>query len=110
MTFRAAVASTPGLGAAALRPGLQALGAHSHRVRCGDTRRLRGSVDVDATLAVSDPHSHRWDFAVGHEEAGADRVYWIEVHEASPHGVAVVLDKFAWLQDGWPVMAGACGH
>jgi hypothetical protein len=97
MSFRQAVESTPGLGQAALRPGLQALGAHSGRVRCRDTRRLKGSVDVDAALAAADSHGARWDYAVGYRGAGADRVYWIEVHEASPHGVTVVLGKLAWL-------------
>jgi hypothetical protein len=96
MSFRKAVETTPNLGPKVFRLGLQALGAHSARVRC-DTRKLRGSVNIDAALEEADPNGDRWDYAVGHHESGVDRVYWIEVHPASDHGVTKLLAKVAWL-------------
>ena len=87
MTFRQAVHATPNLGPVAFRQGLQALGGSAGRVRCDDTRKLRGSVDVDAALAATDPEGYRWDYAVGHSESGQDRIYWIEIH-------ALRLDSF----------------
>ena len=96
MSFRQAVEATPNLGQE-LRPGLQALGAYSGRVRCRDPRKLKGSVDIDAALQATDPNGHRWDYAVGHSESGSDKVYWIEVHPASDHGVTELLAKVAWL-------------
>ena len=105
MTFRQAVEATPNLGQDAFRPGLQALGADSARISCGDTRKLKGSVDIDAALEPTDRHGHRWDYAVGHEESGHDRVYWIEVHEASGHGVTALLQKLNWLKN-WLAVDG----
>ena len=74
MTFRQAVEATPNLGQNAFRPGLQALGTNSVRIRCRDARKLKGSVDIDAALQATDPDGHRWDYAVGHNESGSDRV------------------------------------
>ena len=99
MSFRQAVEATPNLGQDAFRPGLQALGAYSTRVRCRDTRKLKGSVNIDAALEATDRHSYRWDYAVGHEEARQDQVYWIEVHEASDHGVVALMQKVSWLKN-----------
>lgn len=99
MSFRQAVEATPSLGQEAFRSGLKALGAYSARVRCEDPRKLKGSVDIDAALEAADRDGHRWDYAVGHEESGQDRVYWIEVHEASGHGVTALLQKLTWLKD-----------
>src|SRR5439155_14191995 len=95
MTFRQAVEATPNLGPDAFRPGLQALGAYSARIRCRNPRKLKGSVDIDAALQATDPSGHRWDYAVGHSESGSDRVYWVEVHPASDHGVRELLAKVA---------------
>ena len=106
MSFRQAVGATPNLGQDVLRPGLQALGADSVRIHCGDPRKLKGSVDIDAALLAADPNGHRWDYAVGHNESGSDKVYWVEIHPASDHGVTELLAKVAWL-NAW---LGGDGH
>jgi hypothetical protein len=100
MTFKQAVANTPGLESA-YRPGLQALrGADQSRVRCKATRQLTGSVDLDTAFAVRMPNEARWDYGIGFEvRAASEKVFWIEVHDANSHHVSEVLAKLAWLKD-----------
>ena len=104
MTFRKAVEQTPHLQQA-WKAGFGALRRRDRpHVTAEDPRRLAGSVNVDAALKSTEPHAHRWDFAIGYKHTnrreGEECVYWVEVHTASDKEVTVVLKKLAWLR-GW---------
>ena len=100
MTFREAVEQTPNL-TNAWQKGLEALRAQDKpHIAAEDTRRLRGSADIDESLQKNDPNAHRWDFAIGyrHSNRKQECVYWVEIHTASDSQVNVVLDKLRWLK------------
>lgn len=98
MSFRAAVETTAGLKTA-YKAGLQALSEGDRgRIEVDDTRRLCGSVDLDAALrSGARANEHVWDYGVCYTE-GTPKVHWIEVHPASDHGVTELLAKFDWLE------------
>ncbi len=97
MNFKADVESTPGLESA-YREGLKALGTKAKYVRVVDTRRLSGSVDLDAALRIKYPHSPRWDYVVAIEKQGATQLCMIEIHDANSHGaVRSIVNKRDWL-------------
>jgi hypothetical protein len=84
----------------AYQEGIQALRKKDRdRVKCGKSRQLAGSVNLDEALKPSDPNGNRWDYGIGikHKE-GKDEVIWVEVHPASTSNVREVLDKLAWLK------------
>jgi hypothetical protein len=99
MRFRTAVEATEGLGAA-YRPGLQALrNSDRDKIRCTNTWRLAGSVDLDRALSSSRPNDPRWDYGIAVSRSrDSDTVTWAEVHPASSTHLQAVLNKFAWLQ------------
>jgi len=99
VTFEAAVRATPGI-AGAFCNGLQALkGEHRSAMKLKTTQcRWRGSVDLDASLAVRYPNDARWDYALGYGyENRPDGVAYVEVHPASSHDVDAVIRKKEWL-------------
>lgn len=101
MTFKHAVESTPGLKGA-WRVGLRALKrADQKHVDAEDTRRLKGSLDVDTTLISAFPNDPRWDYGIGHQprDVNGEVVYWIEVHPASDGNVKEVIAKLEWLKE-----------
>lgn len=77
------------------RPGLQALTRADRRhVSAAEPRSLTGSVHLDEDLAASEPHSARWDYAIGVGE----EVVFVEVHPAgSGANVHEVVAKTRWL-------------
>ena len=93
MSFQAAVQAAPTAVAGAYRPGKQALpGQHRSLVTCADSRRLTGSVNLDAALQASLPNAPRWDYGLGYQPvSGAERAVWIEVHPAATSNVGEVL-------------------
>ena len=100
MSFRKAVKNTRHLSDA-WRAGLSALRAQDRpHVAAEDTRRLNGSVDVDAALLMHEPNAHRWDFAIAfrHSNRSKECVYWVEIHTAADREVNVVLEKLRWLR------------
>lgn len=102
MKFRQAVAQTPHLDEA-YRAGLQALRPEDKpHIQPEDTRRLGGSVDIDAANKRVDPNGNRWDFAVAyaHTNRTKEVVYWVELHTASDSQVGKVILKAQWLL-GW---------
>ena len=101
MTFREASKLTPNLKNS-WQKGLGALRAQDRpHIVAEDTRRLRGSVDIDKALQKQQPHAHRWDFAIGHKHNNRNQecIYWVEIHTASDSQVNVVLNKLLWLKD-----------
>ena len=66
MTFREAVEATPNLSGT-FRDGLQALRAEDKpHIDVENTRKLSGSVDLDAALQRAEPSANRWDFAIAY--------------------------------------------
>jgi hypothetical protein len=98
VTFRQAVTQTSDLGASTFQPGLQALGNHSSRVQCTDSRSLTGSVALDDVLKVKYPNDPRWDYGIGLRKGRREAAVWIEVHPASTSEVTAVLTKLQWLK------------
>jgi len=102
VSFREAAGNTPHLENA-WQEGLQALRAEDKpHIEAEDTRKLRGSIDVDTALQRIEPHANRWDFAIGYQHSDRQRevVYWTEFHTASDSEVRVVISKAQWLL-GW---------
>ena len=93
MSFADAVRDTPEI-AQCLKPGLQALGSNSNKIKVDATRELSGSVDIDTCLARDYPNAPRWDYVFGYK----DRVYYVEVHQGRTSEVESVLAKLAWLK------------
>jgi hypothetical protein len=94
MSFEAAVKSCPRL-ASAYRRGLQGLKrVDRQRVRISDSRRLRGSVDLEEALAADLPNQPIWDYGLGlaHNRNG-EMAVWLEVHPASSLHVGPVIWK-----------------
>jgi hypothetical protein len=99
MNFKRSVKKTP-LLEDAWKPGLQALRAEDKpHIAPDDSRKIKGSVDIDAAYMAKDPNGNRWDFAIGyrHTNRKADVIYWVELHTASDSEVKVVIRKAQWL-------------
>jgi hypothetical protein len=101
VTFKEAVNQTPNLETA-WQPGLQALRAEDKpHIIAEDTRRLRGSADVDTALLSREPQANRWDFAIGYQHTNrkVEFIYWVETHTGSDDQIKVVLKKLDWLKN-----------
>jgi len=101
VTFEKAVRSTAAI-LDHFQKGLQGIReADRNRLQCADTRRLRGSVDLDEALRIVHPNASRWDYAIGiRDTLSADLVVWIEAHPASSsRHVGDVLKKLLWLRE-----------
>jgi hypothetical protein len=85
MTFRQAVDQTHDLRGACQK-GLKALREiDKNRIDTANSRRLKGSVDVESRLQVLYPKERQWAYAVGFSPSGTreEVIYWIEVHPAN---------------------------
>lgn len=91
--FQQAVEATPDV-CGGFRPGLQALGNYSDKVRATDNGLLSGSVDIDKTTKAVYINENRWDFTVGYDNYAC----FVEIHPASTSEVDVVLKKLEWLK------------
>jgi hypothetical protein len=99
LSFREAVEQD--LGNAAWQPGLRALRAQDRtKIAPENTRKLKGSVDLDTQLLQQCPQANRWDFGIAYEHAGnvGEVVYWVETHTGSTREVKTVLKKYHWLR------------
>ena len=86
-----------------VRTGLQALPESDRRhIRPKQTRRVAGSVNLDAALADAEPNSPRWDYAIGYRPAhrACEVVHWVEIHPATDGEIRSVEKKLQWLK-GW---------
>lgn len=98
MSFREAVEATPDV-AGAYRPGLRGLRRTDRdRVSAENPRNLTGSVDLDSALQTGAPAEPRWDYGIGTQYAGEEKVYWVEVHPATEGEIDAVLAKLTWLK------------
>ena len=84
----------------AYRSGIGALEeADRNRIECFQTRRLRGSVNLEASLRDYYPNEPIWDYGVGWRmESKNECAIWIEVHPASSGHVGSVINKAKWLK------------
>ncbi len=100
MKFRNAVRNTSEVKDA-YRPGLEALrDKDRNRISFGDTRRIRGSINLDSSLAESYPNLSRWDYGIGFEKnIKTDKVVWLEVHPAKADEVKSMIAKLNWLKN-----------
>lgn len=100
MRFHDAVQGTSEI-AAGLKAGLQAVtSAHRSSISAGETRRITGSVDIDAALEPLEPHANRWDYAIGYRiTSRQDKVFFVEFHRAKSSEVSKVLAKKQWLEE-----------
>lgn len=98
-TFTAAIAACPVI-ASHVRRGLQAVsGVDRRRLKVRDSRRVAGSIHLDAALRTSLPTSPRWDYGVGYACGGhAEFVHWIEVHPGNQGEVKSMEAKLRWLR------------
>lgn len=90
--FQQAVESTPDIKNG-FRDGLQALGTNAQRITAQNTRKLEGSVDIDACTQSLYPNEARWDYAVGYDK----KAYFFEVHPADTSNVKEMIKKAEWL-------------
>ncbi len=87
---------------AAWRRGLQALRPEDKpHIEADDTRRLKGSIDLDRAWQPLDPYGNRWDFGIAYQHSDMldEFIYWVETHTASDHEVDRVIRKARWLLD-----------
>jgi hypothetical protein len=98
MTFREAVEQHPAIGHAFCQ-GISALKESDKKhVTVKNTRKLRGSIDLDMTLKNAFPDSPRWDYGVGYTDK-RETILWLELHPASSTHVDDVLRKYEWLKN-----------
>jgi hypothetical protein len=94
--FLDAVESTPEI-CASYKNGLQALKrSDTGKVTASDTRKIDGSVDIDAAVKTLYPDANRWDYAIGYDS----KVCYVEVHPAYTSEIDIMLKKLSWLK-GW---------
>jgi hypothetical protein len=85
--------------AAQVRPGLQALGANSHRATIAAPGQALRSIDLDGALQQRYPNDPRWDYGVEWRRRRSHEIAWVEVHPATSGEVERVLKKLQWLRN-----------
>ena len=100
MRFQDAVASSDD-ARDSCQPGLQALlERHRNKLSCQDTRKISGSLNLDAAVAGLYPGQPCWDYGIGIKKTeSADRAVWVEVHPADANQVQKMIDKLTWLRN-----------
>jgi len=91
--FRKAVESTSDIKNG-YKEGLKALRTNSSRIKCHNTAKIEGSVDLDEQTKPLYPGASRWDYAV----SISGEVYFLEVHPAETSEVKNVIEKKKWLE------------
>ena len=83
------------------RVGLQALlEGDRNRLSCQDTRKISGSLNLDAEVALLYPNAPRWDYGIGIKKTESkDKAIWVEVHPADANQVQKIIDKLTWLKN-----------
>lgn len=82
------------------RVGLQALPEKDrNKLSCKDTRRISGSLHLDAAVAQLYPNENRWDYGIGIKKTGStDAAIWVEVHPADANQIQKMVEKLTWLK------------
>lgn len=99
MRFQEAVTTSNDV-ADAFQPGLQALLATDrNRLSFRNTRKITGSINLDAAVADLYPNAARWDYGIAIKKTETkDKAVWVEVHPADANQVQKMIDKLAWLK------------
>jgi len=92
-SFEAAVSSVGDL-LDGFCPGLRALGANSRYILAKETRKVDGSVDIDACTHDKYPDDHRWDYVLSYD----GKAYFVEIHPATGGKVKEMEAKLIWLK------------
>jgi len=81
--------------------GLQAvLERDRNRLSCQDTRKISGSLNLDAAVEQLYPNAARWDYGIGIKRTETrDEAIWVEVHSADANQVLRMIDKLTWLKN-----------
>ena len=100
MRFKDAVARSNDVRDA-FKPGFQALSATDRdKMSCSNTRKISGSLNLDAAVAKLYPNATRWDYGIGIKKTETkDKAVWVEVHPADANQVQKMIDKLAWLKN-----------
>jgi hypothetical protein len=100
MRFEAAVANSDDMKEY-YRVGLQALLERDrNRLSCRDTRKIRGSLNLDAAVSKLYPGQPSWDYGIGIKKTeSTDKAIWVEVHPADANQVQKMIDKLTWLKN-----------
>ena len=70
---------------------------YTGRIKMTDRKPLEGSFFIEAYYKPRNRSANAenyWDYAIGY----ASCVYFVEIHEATTHGLDAVLAKFKWLK------------
>jgi len=100
MRFQDAVANSNDVRNA-FRAGIQALSAIDRdKLSFTNTRKISGSLNLDAALAGLYPGQPRWDYGIGIKKTEfTDKAVWVEVHPADANQVQKMIDKLTWLKN-----------
>lgn len=92
-TFERAVKATPDVSDS-YQKGLDAFGVYKVKIKVPDSKKIDGSLDIDAATVQSYPHDNRWDYALCYD----GEVFYIEVHSAITSEVSKMIQKLQWLK------------
>lgn len=76
------------------KPGLQALGAYSSKVKPSKSEKTEGSVFLERCLQRNYRDAPLWDYMIGYDS----EVYFVEIHPASTSNVKEMIKKVQWLK------------
>lgn len=93
LTFKEAVEATPDVSTG-YREGIEAFGEYKAKIKVPDSKKIDGSLDIDAMTAKLYPDSNRWDYAICYD----GEVFYIEVHSATTSEVSKMIQKLQWLK------------
>jgi len=100
MRFQDAIANSNDVRDA-FQAGIQALSAIDRdKLSFTNTRKISGSLNLDAAVAELYPNAPRWDYGIGIKKTeGSDKAIWVEVHPADANQVQKMIDKLGWLKN-----------
>lgn len=91
--FRMAVEATPDV-VKGFCEGLKAFGEYKIKIKVPDTKKINGSLDIDAATKDIYPEDNRWDYALCYD----GEVFYIEIHPATTGEVTKMIKKLQWLK------------
>lgn len=93
LTFEEAVKATPDVSTG-YREGIEAFGEYRAKIKVPDSKKINGSLDIDAMTVKLYPDSNRWDYAICYD----GEVFYIEIHSAITSEVSKMIKKLRWLK------------
>lgn len=93
LTYEEAVKVTPDVSTG-YRKGVEAFGEYKSKIKVPDSKKINGSLDIDAMTVELYPETNRWDYAICYDS----EVFYIEIHPACTSEVSKMLKKLNWLK------------